>query len=126
MSPYEYADLAQSNFENAISSFAVILSIVSGYLITAYLVGAKLTRSQVTILTTLFLLVMGLLVWSMSAYAYWGYVWSTLVNPETAGQSLMSPRAWISGAVAILNLFTIAMCLLFMWNVRHPKATVPQ
>ena len=125
MSPYEYADLAQSNFDNAISSFAVILSIVSGYLITAYLVGAKLNRTQVTILTTMFLLVMGLLTWSMSAYTYWGYFWSTLVNPETAGQSLMSPRAWISGAVAILNLFTLAMCLLFMWNVRRAKATAP-
>ena len=126
MSPYEYADLAQSAFENAISSFAVILSIVSAYLITAYLVGAKLTRSQATILTTMFLLVMGLLTWSMSAYTYWGYFWSTLVNPELAGQSLMSPRDWISGAIAILNLFTLAMCLLFMWNVRHPKATAPQ
>ena len=121
MTPYEYADLAQSNFGNAISNFAVMLSIVSGYLITAYLIGAKLTRSQITILTTMFLFVMGFLAWSMSAYAYWGSFFAELGRNEATGANLFRPSAWTIGAIALLNLFTTAMCLLFMWNVRHSK-----
>ena len=121
MTPYELADLAQSAFGNGLSNFAVLLSIVSGYLITAYLIGAKLTKIQVTILTTVFLLVMGLLVWSMTAYTYWGSFYSQLARSESTGADLFRPGIWTTGVVAILNLFTIVMCLLFMWNVRHPK-----
>ena len=61
MTPYEYADLAQSTFGNSMTCYALILSIVSGYLVTTYLVGAKLTRFQATLLTTIFLFVMGFL-----------------------------------------------------------------
>ena len=121
MTPYEYTDLAQSYFANSISAFAVILSIVSGYLITAYLVGAKLTRIQVTILTIMLLLVMGVLTWSMTAYVYWGAFFADLGSTNRASAHFLSPSVLVSVYVAILNLFTTAMCLLFMWNVRHFK-----
>ena len=121
MTPYELADLAQSAFENSLSSFAVLLSIVSGYLITAYLIGAKLSKFQVTILTTVFLMVMGLLAWSMSAYTYWGSFYAALARNASTGADYFRPGIWTTGAVAVMNLFTIVMCLLFMWNVRHPK-----
>ena len=99
----------------------MFLSIVSGYLITAYLVGAKLSKFQVTILTTMFVLVMGLLAWSTSAYTYWGSYFAALGRNEASPEPLFTPGAWTTGVVAILNLFTIVMCLLFMWNVRHSK-----
>ena len=121
MTPYEYADLAQSAFGNSLSTYAVLLSIVSGYLVATYLVGAKLTRTQASMLTIMFLLAMTILIWSNSSYVFWGTQFAYLVNPEIAGKSLMSPRPWISGVLALLNLFTAAMCLVFMWNVRHPK-----
>ena len=121
MTPYEYADLAQSAFGNGLSSFAVLLSIVSGYLITAYLVGAKLSKFQVRLLTTMFVLVMGLLAWSMSAYTYWGSYFAALGRNEASPESLFRPGAWTTGATAILTLLTIVMCLLFMWNIRQPK-----
>ena len=118
MTPYEYADLAQSTFGNSMTCYALILSIVSGYLVTTYLVGAKLTRFQATLLTTIFLFVMGFLAWSMSAYAYWGTVYSAQGTSDAALGIFFKPGDWTSGAVAIMNLFTIAMCLLFMWNIR--------
>jgi len=121
MTPYEYVDLSQSAFGNSISSYAVFLSIVTGYLVTAYLVGAKLTRTQVSILTILFLIVMVFMIWSMSAYVYWGIQFGYQASPETAGRSFMSPRPFIPGLLALVNLFTVAMCFFFMWNVRHPK-----
>ena len=119
MTPYEYTDIAQSNFANSLSVFAVILSIVSGYLITAYLVGAKLAKSQVSILTIIFLLVMGILTWSMTAYTYWGIVFAELGSADRASATFLSPRYGVLVYIAVLNLFTIAMCLLFMWNVRR-------
>ena len=121
MTPYEYVDLSQSAFGNSISSYAVFLSIVTGYLVTAYLVGAKLTRTQVSILTILFLIVMVFMIWAVSAYVYWGIQFGDQASPETAGRSFMSPRPFVPGLLALVNLFTVAMCLFFMWNVRHPK-----
>ena len=121
MTPYEYADLAQSAFGNSLSTYAVILSVVSGYLVTTYLVGAKLTRVQASMLTIMFLLAMTILIWSNSSYVYWGTQFSSLVDPEATGKSLMSPRPWIPGILAFLNLLTVVMCLVFMWHVRHPK-----
>lgn len=56
--------------------FALILSFVSGFLVTTYLIGVDLSRFQVTLLTSIFLSVMVLLTWSMSAYAYWGAFFS--------------------------------------------------
>jgi len=121
MTPYEFADLSQSTFGNSMTCFALILSVVSGYLVTTYLVGAKLTRFQATILTTIFLFVMVFLAWSMSAYAYWGTFYGSQNKGDVALAEYFRPGVWAVGTVAILNLLTIAMCLLFMWNVRTSK-----
>ena len=121
MTPYEYADLSQTAFGNAMTSYALILSVVTGYLITTYLIGAKLSKFQVTILTTLFLFAMAFLTWSMSAYAFWGTFFSTQNPSDAELGKLFRPGAWTTGVAAILNLFTTAMCLLFMWNVRTAK-----
>lgn len=121
MTPYEYADMSQTSFANAMSSFTLILSIVTGYLITTYLIGAKLTRFQVRLLTTMFLFVMGFLTWSMSAYAFWGSFFSAQGTLDVEFAKFFRPGAWTAGATAIMNLLTTAMCLLFMWNVRTSK-----
>ncbi len=123
MTPYESFDLAQSAFSNSIAAYAIFLSIVTGYLVTAYLVGAKLTQAQVRLLTALFLLVVVILIWSMSAYVYWGDRFSTLGRPDGAERTLMSPKPWIPAFLALVNLLTVAACLVFMRNVRRPKQT---
>ena len=121
MTPYESLDLAQSAFSNSTAAYAIFLSIVTGYLVTAYLVGAELTQAQVRLLTALFLLVAVILIWSMSAYAYWGDRFSTLGRADGAERSLMSSQPWIPAFLALVNLFTVSACLVFMWNVRRPK-----
>ena len=55
MTPYEMADLAQSNFSNSIAAIALYITLVFAYLAAAYFVGKDLSRSQVTILNALFL-----------------------------------------------------------------------
>ena len=124
MTTYEMADLAQSNFGNGLSTFAVFLSVVSAYLVTAYLVGAKLTRTQVSILTFLFLLVSALIVWGLSAYTNGGVQLSLRANPDSAG-NLFAPKSWLPAMLAFVGLLIIAMSLKFMWDVRHPKEKGP-
>jgi hypothetical protein len=121
MTTYEYADLAQTSFGNAMTCYALILSIVTGYLITTYLIGVKLTRFQVTLLTTMFLFAMAFLAWAMSAYAFWGSFFSAQGASDAENANFFRPGVWTVGATAMLNLFTTAMCLLFMWNVRTSK-----
>jgi hypothetical protein len=103
MTLYEIADLSQSNFANSMSCFALILSIVTGYLVTTYLVGVKLTRFQVTILTTIFLFVMGFLAWSMAAYAYWGSFFAAQGTSDVALADLFRPGAWTAGGVCLIK-----------------------
>lgn len=121
MTTYELADLSQSFFGNSIAAYAVFLTIVSGYLATAYVVGARLSVSQVRLLTTLFVLVMFFLIWTMSAYVYWGVEFALgAINAGTQA-GIMKPSIWVPVVFAVLNLFTAAMCLVFMWNVRRSQ-----
>ena len=121
MTSYEYADLAQSTFGNARTVGAVIRAFVSGYLVTTYLVGAKLTKFQVTVLTILFVYVMVFLAWSMSAYAYWGTYYGAQNARDVALAGYFRPGIWAVVLVAILNLSTVAMCLLLLRHVRTSR-----
>ncbi len=123
MTPYESLDLAQSAFSNGLASYAIFLSIVTGYLVTAYLVGRELSRMQVWLLTLLFLVVVSMLIWSMSAYTYWGEVFGSMARPEGVERSTMAAQPWLPAFVAIFNGATAVACLFFMWNVRRQKQT---
>ena len=124
MTVYEMTDLAQSAFGNGLSTFAILLSVVSAYLITAYLVGAKLTRTQVSSLTFLFLLVSVITVWGISAYSNAGVQLSLRADPDSAG-NFFTPRPWIPALLGFVGLLIIAVSLKFMWEVRHSKKTAP-
>ena len=121
MTPYEALDLAQSTFSNSLAAYAVFLSVVTGYLVTAYLVGSELSGAQVRLLTLLFLIIVLILIWSMSAYAYWGGEFSNMARPEGVERSAMAPQPWLPEFLAVVNSFTVAACIVFMWNIRHPK-----
>jgi hypothetical protein len=119
MSQYELLDLAQSALSNSTASYAIFLSIVSGYLITAYLVGSELTRAQVSLLTTLFLIVTALATWAMCAFNYWADQYSTMARGEGVASTIMSTQPFIPIMLAAINILTVAACLFFMRNIRH-------
>jgi hypothetical protein len=119
MSQYEVLDLAQSALSNSTASYAIFLSIVSGYLITAYLVGADLTRAQVRLLTTLFLIVTAVATWSMSGFLYWADQYSMMARGEGVARTIVSTQPFLPIVVATINILTVAGCLFFMWNIRH-------
>lgn len=119
MSQYELLELAQSALSNSTASYAIFLSIVSGYLITAYLVGANLTRTQVGLLTILFLLVTAIATWAMSAFVYWADQYSTMARGESVPSTILSTQPFLPILVATVNILTVAGCLFFMWNIRN-------
>jgi hypothetical protein len=119
MSQYELLDLAQSALSNSTASYAIFLSIVSGYLITAYLVGAELTRAQATLLTTLFLVVAVIATWAMSAFVYWADQYSAMARREGVASMIMSTQPFLPIVVATVNTLTVAGSLFFMWNIRR-------
>ena len=122
MSPYEMAELAQSAFGNSLSAYGIFLSLVTAYLATAYLVGKKLTGTQVGILTALFVIVASLVGFSVAAYTNAGTEMIIRAFPESRGE-LLAPKPWLTPVIMMVNVFTVTVCLKFMWDVRHPKTS---
>ena len=122
MTTYELADLAQSNFANSTSAFAVLLSVVFAYIVSAYLVGAKLTRMQVRMLTFVFVIVAMLTGWSMAGYADGGTSLNRLAFPDSVGR-FFAPKNWIAPLIIGINMVIVLVALKFMWDIRHPKTS---
>jgi hypothetical protein len=103
-----------------LSTFALFLTLVSGFLIVAYLVGNKLTEWQAAIVTSGFVLTTSL--FTMSTYGYGSR--AIYLIGETSEQYRSSvmftwPALW---TFIFLFILGILACLKFMWDVRHPKA----
>ncbi len=117
MSEAELLTLSQSTLSNAIALYAVIVTIVSGYLVVAYLVGSKLTASQVIIVNSIFVVTM---VFSILAYFNFLYVGATyaleakLINPDRTGFDSTS----IAVFAGITNFLFVLFALKFMHDVR--------
>ena len=120
MTTYEMADLAQNQFANGLSTFAVFLSVVFAYIVSAYLVGAQLTRTQVRMLTFVCVIVATLIVWSMAAYTNGGVNLNLLAFPDSHDH-FFAPKAWLPQFVVCIGLVILCIALKFMWDVRHPK-----
>lgn len=123
LTSYEALDLAQSAFSNALAAYAILLSVAFGYLVAGYLVGPSLSRLQVRLVSFLFSVVMAVLIWSMSAYVYWGDVFSTIARGDFIARFPMAPQPWLPALLAAINILTAAACLFFMWNVRRSEST---
>ena len=116
---YELADLALSAQAAASPTFALFLTITSGYLIVAWLAGDRLTRAQVNLISLLFLFFQLMLVYG------WVIRWAFSHDYFTA-LSLVDPTykvgpGYLIWLFAIVMLASIPGCLKFMWDVRHPK-----
>ena len=100
---------------------AILLSVLSAYLVVAYLAGSKLTRSQVVIVNSLYILVSVFLVWAMFVLSQRALEVATLaINISTQRELAPTPNVALA-LVAMFGVCSLAS-LKFMWDVRHPKA----
>jgi hypothetical protein len=120
MTPYEMADLAQSNFSNSLAAVALYITLVFAYLAAAYFIGKDLTRSQVTILNALFLTFSVLNSFGVAAYTHLA-VRLAIQSGSNNAASFFAPRLWVAPMIGICCLLGITICLKFMWDLRHPK-----
>ena len=121
MTEAELVSAAQALWSNVIGLMAILLSVLSAYLVVAYLAGSKLTRSQVVIVNALYILVSVFLVWAMFVLSQRALEVATLaINISTQRELAPTPNV----ALALVALFGVCSLasLKFMWDVRHQKA----
>jgi hypothetical protein len=119
MSEYELADLAGGNMGNFLTSFTVFISIVTAYVITAFAAGHRLSGIQVSVVNTCFLLAcsaMGLL--SLLIFQVFLRRAQELSSMSGAEAVPLVDFTWL---VAALYIVLTLGCIIFMWNVRHPR-----
>lgn len=120
MTEYEAVELSQIYFANFLSMNALMLTMISGYLITAYIVGSSLKLGQVCIINGIFLSVSIWTGWAGYAYVMGGSYYAVV------GGSMNPDRVVYAGpltgyvTVIVYVCFTLAS-FKFMWDVRHPK-----
>ena len=126
MTGAEWFEAYTNASSNGLTALAILLTLVSGYMVIAYLVGEKLTVFQVTLVNSMYVLSGSTLL--LSNY---GSVLDSTTARTQAGL-LVSELAMIMGIdasptllaslVAGINTLFIVISLLFMWQVRHPKS----
>lgn len=123
MTAAEWLEFSTSSASNSYATFAMIITMASGYLAAAYLVGEKITRSQVVLINLVFVPTM--LFFSGNAYgaledALIARIQATAMLSEFGAMSSAQGRFYILAA-AFVYLSILTICLKFMWDVRHPK-----
>ena len=121
MSEAEIWELILLSQANAATYIAMLLTLISGYLVIAYLVGAKLSGQQILLVNGLFLLS----AFSIAFPAFAAYDRASFLLSLTS-EAYRSPRsAGIHlgpGTSVVIFSGAILASLKFMWDVRHPKS----
>ena len=120
MSEAEIWELILLSQANAATYIAMLLTLISGYLVIAYLVGTKLSGQQILLVNGLFLLS----ALSMAFPTFAAYERASFLLSLTS-EAYRSPRSagihLAPGASAVIFSGAILASLKFMWDVRHPK-----
>ena len=117
--------LAQGETQNALAMNEYGLATLTGYLLIAYFIGANLTLFQVSFVNIVFLLQ------RVASYlSLQGILQRTryfqeqvaAIDPDIPMGQLA--RGESGSAVQTILFIAITLgCLVFMWQVRHPKST---
>ena len=119
MTDAELWELILISQANAATYFAIFLTLVSGYLVVAYSVGSRLLGAQISIVNLVFIvsaLTVGFATYAALSRASFllGFVSSEYTSPLSAGINYYPVAAFGMLAMKL-------MCLVFMWQIRHPK-----
>jgi len=122
MSEAEIWELILLSQANAATYIAMLLTLISGYLVIAYLVGTKLSGQQILLVNGLFLLS----AFSMAFPTFAAYERASFLLSLTS-EAYRSPRSagmhLAPGASVVVLSGAILASLKFMRDVRHPKST---
>ena len=129
MSGAEWFEAYTNASSNGLTALAILLTLVSGYMVIAYLVGDKLTRIQVFLVNIVYI-ASGT---SVLTSNYGSVLDSATARAEAARRveelgvivspvGEAAPETFAIVVAAVNSLFLI-ISLVFMWQVRHPKTS---
>ena len=123
MSAAEWFEISLIAGENSLTGFAILFSLMSGYMVVAYTVGRTLSRNQVLLASSIYTVGCLLMVFSNFSHvrdAIVGRQQAALIAQEIPMGVGLSPVTWASVILVIHRSFLIGS-LIFMWQVRHSK-----
>ena len=120
MTEAELVSAAQAVWANVIALIAIMLSILSAYLVVAYMAGNKMTHSQVVIVNSLFVLVSIFLLWGAFTLVQRAIEMATLAI-DMSNQRTLGPTPAVARAIVVIFGVCPLASLKFLWDVRHPK-----
>ena len=127
MTASDWVEMYGMAFSTGVANLAVLITLMSGYLVVAYLVGKRLTRTQIIVTNTLYLI---------SAFLFVGGAFQTNMDAQIARKmmALQIPELdllnyadvniylWPSIITIVYSCLVFAS-LFFMWQVRHSRET---
>ena len=123
MTAAEWIEFSSMASANSYTSFAILLTVASGYLAASYLIGTKLTKSQVTLANLVFIpayLFLALNAYGNLADSYMARSMASASVPEIETLSNGGAIAFLLTAVAVY-LGILIVCLKFMRDMRQAK-----
>ena len=103
---------------NGITAFGVLLTLITGYLVTAYFAGSRLSRYQSAVVSTLFVLGAGLGALMIFTETRRAYFFLDQLKLAFAVQSF-TPSTFTLYLMATLLALLIPAALLFMYQIRR-------
>ena len=122
MTGSDWVEMYEMASSTSIASLALLISIMSGYLLVAYLVGERLTRFQVCVINTLYVMFAVTIVggiFQSNLDIQFARNQLVLQIPEIAIYSDSDDSNWPM-ITTLINSSLIIASLIFMWQVRHP------
>lgn len=120
MTQAELQDLAFTANALAANYIAILVTLISGYLIVAYMAGSKLQRQQVVLVNVLYGFTASLFLYAAIA-CYYKQIELLQALKLLAPENYYPAQPWIIVTVAAVFSLVILASLKFMWDVRHPK-----
>ena len=126
MSAAEWLEAYTNASSNGLTALAILLTMVSGYIVIAYLVGEKLTTLQVFLINIVYIS-SGT---SVLLSNYGSVLDSATARSEAARllkemggvMSIEGTPEFLALLVAGTNSLYLVISLVFMWQVRHSRA----
>ena len=120
MTQAELQDLAFTANALAANYIAILVTLISGYLIVAYTAGARLQTKQVALVNVLYGFTASLFLYAAMA-CYYKQMELLESLKLLAPDNFYPAQMWIVVTVGVVFSLVIIASVRFMWDVRHPK-----
>ena len=118
MSESEILELAHLSMSNMLASFAILLTLISGYLIIAYTAGASFSRIQIAIINILYVSMTLTFLFAVYGYCQAAVDFSLEARELNPGRPYRGTEHFPLITVGI-NALAIVSSLYFMRHVRN-------